>query len=108
MNKVRYAVRINPKKGKGKIRYIKWCDVCWYETESRMDYRFTFEQAEEICSLMENHYIYNMTIIGEDGTTYERGFKNPNKSEKKPEASVTPKKTLFKLCKATITRTDKK
>ena len=52
-----YAIKIN-KTG----RYVKYCDDCWYETDSAELRLFTKTQAENIAQQMKKHYVYSVTV----------------------------------------------
>lgn len=49
-------------------RYITYCDKCWYETNKGPIFLFTKDQAKAIAEQMRNHYVYEVDIVGEDGT----------------------------------------
>ena len=67
-----FAVRIN-----GKIRYVSYCDECWYETTENPIYIFTEQEARKIAQQMKSHYVYDISVIAEDGTTVFSTKKNP-------------------------------
>lgn len=79
-----YSIKIN-KTG----RYVKYCDDCWYETDSAELRLFTKAQAENIARQMRKHYVYSVTVS--NGTDIiDTG------SQKKKEKATTGLKN-FKL-----------
>lgn len=62
----RYSVRLT-----GSDRHIKWCNDCWYETESTPNFQFTREGALKIAEKLKKHYQYKVTLVPEDPTVRE-------------------------------------
>lgn len=61
---MKYSIKINKTS-----RYIDWVDDCWYETFHEPLYRFTREQCDDIFKLLNGHYVYEVTLEAQDGTT---------------------------------------
>ena len=86
-----YAIKIN-KTG----RYICHCDKCWYETSGTNPlYVFSQDEARKVANQMKEHYVYSLTIEGQDGTTenvYHLATERPQVIEAAPA-----KKSLRKI-----------
>jgi hypothetical protein len=76
-----YSVKIN-----NSGRYVRYCDDCWYETESVELRLFTKERAEQIRQQLRNHYVYSVTISNGDETLLEE---SPLRQKKAQPATVS-------------------
>jgi hypothetical protein len=76
-----YSVKIN-----NSGRYVRYCDDCWYETESVELRLFTKERAEQIRQQLRNHYVYSVTISHGDETLLEE---SPLRQKKAQPATVS-------------------
>ena len=65
-----YAVRID-RQGRFDVsekgKYIAWCDDNWYGTTKDPTPTFTYKRAREIADQMDKHYVYNLSMIDENG-----------------------------------------
>lgn len=78
---MRYAIR-NNKWG----NYISYCTKeFWHESTNFPVFAFTKEEAEEAVKILETHYVYNVTLIAENGeeTTYNALSTNKPKIKSK-------------------------
>ena len=88
-----YAVKIT-KSGS----YISYCDKCWYETAGKEPlYLYSHDRALEIAEQMKSHYTYNLTIVGEDGSTEIINHLCKKNPMVEPETQTTVKKCLTKI-----------
>lgn len=58
-----YAIKVE-KTG----RYIDWFNECWYTTTSEPAYNYTQEEAKKAIDTLQNHYVYTIIVVGEDGS----------------------------------------
>lgn len=79
-------------------RYIQYCDNCWYETFGAEPlYTFTLERAHEIVNQMKNHYVYQMSIEGEDGSVENINFLSKGNPMTQTAEQPVAKKSLRKI-----------
>lgn len=93
-----YAVRI-ARTG----RYVNWCDERWYGTCPDGTPKYTHDEAVAIADQMKHHYVYDLYIVGSDGSeesvchlpSLKR--KRAIKAAIKRQTENPEKKSLFKL-----------
>lgn len=84
-----YTVKIN-----STGRFIAWCNECWYETSPEKIFNYTHEQAVSVANQMRNHYTYEVTLVGQDGSEEVLVKGKPRQN---PMAEPAVKKTFGSL-----------